>query len=123
MLPRILKDMKALRRCQASKKLTRFNKKISQSNNFGDFYFASESYRVEKLRVLSEDLATTGKYFQTWKANLSTIKTVSAAFHPNNKEAKRELTSQLQQRNPALLPRAQMPRSNVGQVAHVSPTP
>ena len=31
--------------------------------------------------------------------------------------------SQLQQWNPALLPRAQMPWSNVGQVAHVSPTP
>jgi len=31
--------------------------------------------------------------------------------------------SQLQQRNPALLLRAQIPRSNVGQVAHVPPTP
>ena len=31
--------------------------------------------------------------------------------------------SQLQQQNPAFLLRAQIPRSNVGQVAHVSPTP
>jgi len=29
----------------------------------------------------------------------------------------------VQQWNPAILPRAQMPRSNVGQVAHVPPTP
>jgi len=32
-----------------------------------------------------------GEYLQTWKLKLSTIKTVSAAFHLNNKEAKREL--------------------------------
>ena len=31
--------------------------------------------------------------------------------------------SKLHQRNPALLPRAQIPQSNIGQVAHVSPTP
>ena len=30
---------------------------------------------------------------------------------------------QIQQRNPARLLRAQIPRNNVGQVAHVSPTP
>jgi len=32
-------------------------------------------------------------------------------------------TSQPQQQNPALLLRVQIPRNNVGQVAHVSPTP
>jgi len=31
------------------------------------------------------------EYLQTWKIKLSTTKTVSAAFHLNNKEAKREL--------------------------------
>ena len=31
--------------------------------------------------------------------------------------------SQLQQRNPAVLLRAQIPRTDVGQVAHVSPKP
>jgi len=41
--------------------------------------------------VLSKDMATIGKYLQTWKLKLSTTKTVSAAFHLNNKEAKREL--------------------------------
>ena len=41
--------------------------------------------------ALSKDMATLGEYLQTWKLKLSTTKTVSAVFHPNNKEAKREL--------------------------------
>ena len=41
--------------------------------------------------VLSKDMATLGEYLQTWKLKLSTTKTVSAAFHLNNKEAKGEL--------------------------------
>jgi len=41
--------------------------------------------------VLSKDMATVGEFLQTWKLKLSTRKTVSAAFHLNNKEAKREL--------------------------------
>ena len=36
-------------------------------------------------------MATVGEYLQTWKPKLSTTKTVSAVFHLNNKEAKREL--------------------------------
>jgi len=41
--------------------------------------------------VLSKDMTTVGEYLQTWKLKLTTTKTVSAAFHLNNKEAKREL--------------------------------
>jgi len=41
--------------------------------------------------ALSKDVATLGEYLQTWKLKLSTTKTVSAVFHLNNKEAKREL--------------------------------
>ena len=41
--------------------------------------------------VLSKDMATLGEYLQTWKLKLNTTKTVSALFHLNNKEAKREL--------------------------------
>jgi len=41
--------------------------------------------------VLTKDMATVSEYLQTWKLKLSTTKTVSAAFHLNNKEAKREL--------------------------------
>jgi len=36
-------------------------------------------------------MATVGEYLQTWKLKLSTTKTVSAVFHLNNKEAKRDL--------------------------------
>jgi len=36
-------------------------------------------------------MATVGECLQTWKLKLSTTKTVSAAFHLNNKEAKPEL--------------------------------
>ena len=71
--------------------------------------------------ALSKDMVTLGEYLQTWKLKLNTAKTMLAVFHLKSKEAKAE--SQLQQRNPALLLRAQIPRSNIGQVAHVSPTP
>ena len=41
--------------------------------------------------VLTKDMATVGEYLQVWKLKLSTTKTMSAAFHLNNKEAKCEL--------------------------------
>ena len=41
--------------------------------------------------MLSKDMATVVEYLQTWKVKLSTTKRVSAAFHVDNKEAKREL--------------------------------
>jgi len=41
--------------------------------------------------ALSKDMATAGEYLQNWKLKLSTTKTVSAAFHLNNKEAECEL--------------------------------
>jgi len=43
--------------------------------------------------VLTKDMATVAEYLQTWKLRLSTTYTVSAAFHLNNKEAKRGLKS------------------------------
>ena len=36
-------------------------------------------------------MTTLSAYLQTWRLNLSNTKTVTAAFYPNNKEAKREL--------------------------------
>ena len=42
-------------------------------------------------KVLTKDLTAVGENVQTWKLKLSTTKTVSAALHLNNKEAKREL--------------------------------
>jgi len=41
--------------------------------------------------VVNKDMATIGKYLQTWKLKLRTTKTMWAVFHLNNKEAKREL--------------------------------
>ena len=41
--------------------------------------------------VLTKGMATVSEYLQTWKLKLSTTKTVSAAFHLKNKEAKRKL--------------------------------
>ena len=41
--------------------------------------------------TLSQDMSTLSAYFQTWRLKLSHTKTVTAAFHLNNREAKREL--------------------------------
>ena len=42
-------------------------------------------------RVLRKDMATICEYLQIWKMELSTTKMVSAVFHLNNKDVKREL--------------------------------
>ena len=42
-------------------------------------------------RTLCQDISTLLAYLQTWRLKLSHIKTVTAAFHLNNREAKREL--------------------------------
>ena len=41
--------------------------------------------------VLSQDMTTLSAYLQTWRLKLSHAKTVTAAFHLHNREAKREL--------------------------------
>ena len=41
--------------------------------------------------TLSQDMSTLLAYFQTWKLQLSHTKTVTATFHLNIREAKREL--------------------------------
>ena len=40
---------------------------------------------------MSEDITTLFAYLQTWRLKLSHAKTVAVAFHPHNREAKREL--------------------------------
>ena len=72
--------------------------------------------------VLIKDVSTASEYLQIWKLKFRTPNTGSAVLHPNSKEAKRELKAKPQQ-NPSILFRNQIPWSNVGQVAHVSPTP
>ena len=41
--------------------------------------------------TLNQDMSTLSAYLQTWRLKLSHTKTVMAAFHLNNREAKREL--------------------------------
>ena len=41
--------------------------------------------------TLSQDMSTLSAYFQNWRLKLSHIKTVTAAFHLNNRKTKREL--------------------------------
>ena len=42
-------------------------------------------------RTLSQDMSTLSAYLQTWRLKLSHTKTVTTAFHLNNREAKHEL--------------------------------
>ena len=41
--------------------------------------------------TLSQDMSTLSAYLQTWRLKLSHTKTVTAAFHLNNRETKREI--------------------------------
>ena len=41
--------------------------------------------------TLNQDMTTVSAYLQTWRLKLSNTKTVTAVFHLNNREAKREL--------------------------------
>ena len=41
--------------------------------------------------LISQDMSTLSAYLQTWRLKLSHTKMVTAAFHLNNREAKREL--------------------------------
>ena len=43
------------------------------------------------VRTLREDITTHSAFLQTWQLKLSHAKTVPAAFHLHNREAKREL--------------------------------
>ena len=68
---------------------TTVSRKDAYADNLAIMHADGDGQAVEG--VLSKDMATIDEYLQTWKLKLSTTKTVSAAFHLNNKEAKREL--------------------------------
>ena len=57
--------------------------------------------------VMTKDMTIVSEYLQTWKLKLSITKMVSAAFHLNNKEAKRELKVNL---NNEILPFCSEPK-------------
>ena len=52
--------------------------------------YASQDWKAVE-DTLSQDMTTLSAYLQTWRLKLSNTKTVTADFHLNNREAKREL--------------------------------
>ena len=48
-------------------------------------------YMKEMEEVLSQNMSTLSEYLQTWRLKLNKTKTVTSAFHLNNREAKRKL--------------------------------
>ena len=72
-------------------------KKFAYADDLAILHSASNWQTLEG--TLNQDLATLSSYLQTWKLKLSTAKTVSAAFHLNNKEARRELSISVEGRD------------------------
>ena len=71
-------------------------------------------------RTLSQDMCTLSAYLHTWRLKLSHTKTVTAAFHLNNRDTKRELKFY---NNGRLLPFCANPYlswGKTGQIADVS---
>ena len=52
--------------------------------------YVSRDYRAAEDTLISA-MTTLSAYLQTWRLKLSNTKTVTAAFHLNNREAKRKL--------------------------------
>ena len=65
------------------------SKKFAYADDLAILYTSGEWKELE--RTLSQDMTTLSKYLQTWRLKLSHAKTVTAAFHLHNREAKREL--------------------------------
>ena len=68
---------------------TTISRKYAYADNLAIMHTDGDWQAVEG--TLRKDKATLGEYLLTRKLKLSTTKTVSAVFHLNNKEAKREL--------------------------------
>ena len=63
----------------------------SQKYTYADdlaLLYASRNWKA-KEDTLSQDMTTLSAYLQTWRLKLRNTKTVTAAFHLNNREAKR----------------------------------
>ena len=63
-------------------------KKFANADDEAILHYASNLQALEE--TLTQDMATLSSYLYKWKLKLSTTKTVSAAFHLCNKEARRE---------------------------------
>ena len=65
------------------------SQKYAYADDLALLYASRDWMAVED--TLSQDMTTLSAYLQTWMLKLSNTKTVTAAFHLNNREAKREL--------------------------------
>ena len=65
------------------------SKKYAYADDFAILH-SSEDWKVLE-RALSKDMTTLSAYLQTWRLKRNHAKTVTAAFHLHNREAKREL--------------------------------
>ena len=65
------------------------SKLYAYADDLAIVHSAAEWFSLEK--TLNQDMATISSYLQNWRFKLSKYKTLSTAFHLNNKEAKREL--------------------------------
>ena len=64
-------------------------KKFAYADDLAILHSAKDWQTLEG--TLTQDMATLSSYLQNWKLKLSTTKTVTAAFHLHNREARREL--------------------------------
>ena len=65
------------------------SQKYAYADDLALLYASRDWKAVED--TLSQGMTTLSAYLQTWRLKLSNTKTVTAAFHLNNREAKREL--------------------------------
>ena len=65
------------------------SRKFAYADDFALLHSSGNWKDLEE--TLSQDMSTLSGYLQTWRLKLNHTKTVTAAFHLNNREAKREL--------------------------------
>ena len=65
------------------------SRKFAYADNLASLHSSGNWKDLEG--TLSKDMSTFSAYLQTWRLKLSHSKTVTAAFHLNNRETKREL--------------------------------
>ena len=69
------------------------SEKYAYADDLAILYLSGDWKVLE--RTLSENMTTLSAYLQTWRLKLSHAKTVTAAFHLHNREAKRELNGKI----------------------------
>ena len=65
------------------------SRKFAYADDLALLHFSGNWKDLEE--TLSQDMCTLSAYLQTWRLKLNHTKTVTAAFHLNNRETKREL--------------------------------